>query len=165
MAGKIIKKLLVQVGIDEVKMKSGMKLSVSTILSSGVAYIIYFITGIIALSKLGISSAILSIILICFITVIIIVLVLGIKDFTPNLMAGFYIYIKNKFQVGDTIIVGSKKGKIVEIGLFEIQLKSSKSEIIFVPNSKILEEDITIIKGKSSKKPDKKRNNQLNCFK
>lgn len=144
MAGKIIKKLLKQSGLHEIRTKSGFKLSVGELIGNLTSYVIYFMTFIVFLSELGISQAILSIILICVVSLVIVMFVLGVKDFTPNFAAGIYLFMKNRIQSGSVVHIGKRKGTVLDISLLEVKLKTPKNEVIYIPNSKILSDDLII---------------------
>ena len=56
------------------------------------------------------------------------------KDMLSNFISGILIFIYEPFQLGDTILVDGKKGKVVDINLRYVTLKSEDSQIL-VPNS------------------------------
>jgi len=63
---------------------------------------------------------------------------MGAKDIAADLIAGIFILIENRFNVGDIIEVNSKyKGKVFKIDLRTITLKSVQGDLHIIPNSTI----------------------------
>jgi len=63
---------------------------------------------------------------------------MGAKDIAADLIAGIFILIENRFNVGDIIEVNSKyKGKVSKIDLRTITLKSDQGDLHIIPNSTI----------------------------
>ncbi len=62
---------------------------------------------------------------------------MGAKSLASDLITGIFILIENRFNVGDKIEVGSKKGKVTKIDLRTITLKSKDGNIHIIPNSSI----------------------------
>lgn len=78
--------------------------------------------------------------------------VLGIALFAQwsilsNITAGFILYINYPVKIGDTITILEKDnnitGEIKDIGAFFITLQTSKEELITVPNSVLLQKNIS----------------------
>ncbi len=122
---KLIKKVLAELRTDKIlKEEVGVKVPIEDFLSSVIKYLIYFVAIILALNYLGLAVTVLYIILIIVFVVIIILIILAFKDFMPNLSAGFFIYQKRNFKVGDEIELKGIKGKIININLVEIKIKT-----------------------------------------
>jgi len=137
-AGKLLLRLLRQIDFDStIKKTTGYTGSIVSIISKFVTYLIYFLTILIILENLGLTSFVLNLIMFIILTVIAISVVLAIKDFIPNFVAGYSIRNKGLFKVGDKIKVGDVEGKIVKIMLVETHIESRK-DLIVVPNSYFL---------------------------
>jgi small-conductance mechanosensitive channel len=107
---------------------------------------IYFVAIIWALSELGLSTLVLSIILAAVIVMIIVAILLGIKDFVPNAFAGFAIYKKGVMQEGDYIKINSLSGRIKKITLTETEVETKRKELIIVPNMNFRKQAVLIRK-------------------
>ena len=64
-----------------------------------------------------------------------------------NFISGILIFIYEPFQLGDTIQVDGKQGKVVDINLRYVTLKSKDSTIL-VPNSLSVSKTIEVDKNK-----------------
>lgn len=63
---------------------------------------------------------------------------MGAKDIAADLVAGIFILIENRFNVGDTIEVNSKyKGMVTKIDLRTITLKTEGGNLHIISNSSI----------------------------
>ena len=127
-----------------------LKIPLESYISSFLKYLIYFITIIIVLSQLGISTKILQTILVILIILITIFVILAFKDWIPNLISGFYIIKTQKVKVNDIIKVKGIKGKVIQVNLLETKIETNNNEVIFIPNSNLTKFELTKEKnGKS----------------
>ena len=67
------------------------------------------------------------------------------KDMLSNFISGILIFIYEPFQLGDTIVVDGKKGKVVDINLRYVTLESEGLRIL-VPNSLSVSKTIEVDK-------------------
>lgn len=67
---------------------------------------------------------------------------LGSNTVVSNLMAGLFVIYRRSTNVGDRIKVGDQVGDVVEIKLMETMLKSTKNEMISIPNSLLLNSEV-----------------------
>ena len=67
------------------------------------------------------------------------------KDMLSNFISGVLIFIYEPFQLGDTIVVDGKKGKVVDINLRYVTLESEGLRIL-VPNSLSVSKSIEVNK-------------------
>lgn len=119
----------------------GINSPVEKIISEIVRYAIYIFGLIVILKIMGISGRIIWEVLLIFFGIIILLLLLMLKDVVPNIMAGMYIKRTKKIRIGETIKVKGVEGKILGIKLLETKIAAGK-EIIFVPNSVLVKEEI-----------------------
>jgi len=145
--GRLMYKFLHSFEVNDVLKKlTGVKISLEEIAEAFTTYFIYFITIVMVLQQIGIATTILHMISAGIILVIILSTFLGIKDFIPNAIAGFFIQ-RNKFiRVGETIKVKGMQGTISEITLIETKIKTKSGDIIFIPNSVITKTEIVKVK-------------------
>ena len=56
------------------------------------------------------------------------------KDMLSNFISGILIFIYEPFQLGDTIVVDGKRGKVIDINLRYVTLQAEEGKVL-VPNS------------------------------
>lgn len=140
LAGKFLRKILNQLKLNQILNSStGVKSTFEETFSLALEYFIYFLALIFALDQLNITTTILNIISGALITFILISLLIAIKDFMPNLIAGIYILNRfKKLKQGITITINGITGKIKEISLVEIKLETKDKDIVYITNSNFL---------------------------
>ena len=99
-----------------------------------------------ALTQIGFATIVLHMISAAVIIIIVLSIFLGIKDFIPNMLAGFYIYKKKLVQENEHIKVHDIEGKVIHVNLIETRIKTKKGDIIHIPNSIITKNEVTKIK-------------------
>ena len=155
--GNLIRRALNEVQLDKhLKTATGLKLSLERIISSFVTYFIYFIAVVMSLNSLGLTTAILNMISAAIIIIIVVSFILAVKDFFPNMIAGFFIKSKKVFNEGDLIQIKEVKGKISSIGFLETRLLTQYNEEVIIPNSIFNKRQIVIRKKASSSSTKKK---------
>ncbi|MBW2972216.1 mechanosensitive ion channel family protein [Candidatus Woesearchaeota archaeon] len=153
--GRLIFKFLHSFEVNETFSKlTGTTLKIEEIAETFTTYFIYFITVVIVLQQIGLASTILHMIAAGVIILIILSTFLGIKDFIPNAIAGFFMQNNRKFKIGQKIKVKGMQGKITEITLLETKIETKEGDIIFIPNSVLNKTEVTYVRAK---KPVKKR--------
>jgi len=145
-AGRLIQRVLHEIELNKILGKAGIKLSLEEILSSLATYFIYFITVIWALDSLGLTTTILTMISAAFLILFVISVLLGVKDFFPNIISGFFIYRKEIIRPGDKLKVDNLAGTVKKISLTETEVKTNKGDIIYIPNSTLTRKEIIIKK-------------------
>ncbi len=147
--GKFIHKLLHEIELNKlIKKSAGIKISAEEIISSFVTYFIYFIFIVMALNQLGLTTVVLHMISGAILILIIISILLSIKDFMPNMFAGFFIHQKGFIKEGDIIQIDNTKGKVVHINLVETKIETKKGDIIYIPNSLLTKKTVVKLKNK-----------------
>lgn len=64
------------------------------------------------------------------------------KDFLSALLGGFIITFSKELSIGDEVKIGEHKGKIIDINLTKINIKTEDDDIIFIPNDKAYNSEI-----------------------
>ncbi len=123
----------------------GFKFSIEEILIAGFTYFIYFITIIMALNQLSLTTRIIDIVAIAIIVIVVISMVIAIKDFFPNIIAGFYMLHFWHIKVGDKIEFDNTLGKIIEMTLLDTMLETPEKDFLIVPNTTMYK---TVVKVK-----------------
>ena len=142
--GELLQRVLHEVELDKVVRKAGISVSLESFLSSFATYFIYFITVIWALNEIGLTTTILNMISGAALVLIIISILLAIKDFLPNIIAGFHIYSKSLVRVGDKIKVEKLQGVVSKISLTETEIRTKKGDLIYIPNSSLIKKEFSV---------------------
>ncbi len=141
--GKLTQKLLHELELDRIlKETARIKFSLEKMLGKFIAYFIYFLTIIIALNQIGLTTTILHMISAAVLIIIVISIILGVKEFIPNLLAGIHIHRKALIKEGDRIRVRGTEGKVISVDMTEVKLKTAKGDMIFMPNSLLIKEEL-----------------------
>jgi len=139
---RLVKKLLHEIDLDKNAKKAGVKFSLEKIISSAIAYLIYFIAIVTALNQFGIVTPVFTIIFGGVVILIVVGTLLAIKDFIPNLFSGFYIFRTNLIKEGDKIKVRNLTGIVEQITLTKTKIKTKTNDLVFIPNSVITKSEI-----------------------
>lgn len=67
---------------------------------------------------------------------------LGSNTVVSNMMAGLFVIYRRSTNIGDRIKVGEQVGDVVEIKLMETLIKSTKNEMISIPNAQLLNSEV-----------------------
>ncbi len=132
---KLVRRLLNGFELDKVLATAGMKFPLEEFIASIVKYIVYFVGVILALNQLGLSTAILEILLGVIVVLLVAFVILAFKDFIPNITAGFFIHKKGAIRKGDRIKINNIEGEVVEFDLIETKLKLKSGDTMLIPNS------------------------------
>lgn len=145
--GKFIQRILREVELNNIIKKSvGIKARLEETIALFVTYFIYFIAIVMALGHLGLETYILHIISAAVLLLIVLSIFLGIKDFVPNMIAGFIIQKKGSLKQGDYIKVREVKGKIIHLNLVETRVETKSGDIIYIPNSLMSKTEVRKLK-------------------
>ncbi len=158
LAGRVVYKILHDLELDRV-LKKGARIDIK--LERGVSvfitYFIYFITIIMVLNQLNVTTTVLQMLSAAIIIIVIISVILAIKDFIPNVFAGFYLY-RNKFvKEGEMIRVRGIEGRVREVTLLETKLETRDGDTVYMPNSVLTKTEIVKLKSMSGKKGRRKK--------
>ncbi|NTV24495.1 MAG: mechanosensitive ion channel, partial [Nanoarchaeota archaeon] len=70
---------------------------------------------------------------------------LTLRDFLPNVIAGFYLF--RRFEPGTKVRIGNSSGEIIRMDLFSIILKTEDEDMLYVPNS-LATKSVLIVQAK-----------------
>ena len=145
LVGKIVKRILSEIELNTlVKKATKKKLPVVNIISSFVRYIIYFITFIILLNRLGITTTFFEIVGGGIVILLCVGALISLKDFFPNFFAG--LTLKHTLQRDDVIEYRKAKGKIIKLNLTDLVIENAHHDLIYIPYSELKRELFRIIK-------------------
>ena len=134
--GKISLRLLHELEVNRlVKDLTKRGLPLEEIVSSGLTYLVYLIFFVLALERLGLNPYLFNIIAMAIMAVLVVSVLLAIRDFIPNIIAGLAIHLTDRVREGDTIAVDGMDGKVVQVGVVETRLETKGGDTIYVPNS------------------------------
>ncbi|MBN2141917.1 mechanosensitive ion channel [Candidatus Woesearchaeota archaeon] len=146
--GLFVKRILSDIQLDKHVRKVGIKVSIERFLARSLSFVIYFITIILTLDTLALTSTFVTIMLLGLVFLVLISFMLAVKDFFPNLIAGVRIRLKDLFDVGDLIQIKEVKGKVVQFGLLETKLVTSFKEEVIIPNALFTKRKMIVKRGK-----------------
>lgn len=139
-AGKLLGKLSLRL-LHELELNRLVKgltrkgLPLEEIISSGLTYLVYLIFVVVAMERLGLNPYLFNIIALAVMAVLVVSVLLAIKDFIPNIIAGLAIHLTDRLREGDTIAVDGMDGRVVQVGVVETRLETRGGDTIYVPNS------------------------------
>lgn len=145
--GRFAQKILNELETNKIlKQKTTINIDLEELVGSVIKYVIYFISLIMALNQVGLTPLILKIILIIILILMIIFIVLAVKDYIPNVVAGFVLHQKRVLKEGDVILFKDIEGKVITTSLIETRIETKNGDIIFIPNSVLMKKEIVIKK-------------------
>lgn len=143
---RFILKILHEFELNKLLKKSRLRIAGEELIATIVKYFMYFVTVIIALNQIGLTTFVLNLVAGAFIVLILAMILLGIKDFIPNFIAGFGLYRKGFIKVGDKIAVNKLSGRITHMSLTETRIKTKSGDLINIPNSVLV---MSVVKKKN----------------
>ncbi|MDP2750235.1 MAG: mechanosensitive ion channel [Nanoarchaeota archaeon] len=147
--GKLVEQLIIFAKLNKVfKKATGVRVAFSEVAGSIVIYLFYFITIVITLNLLKATSIVIYAFSGIILFVVILALLLGIKDFIPNMFAGVYISHKGLLRVGDFVKFKDIEGRITEIGLVGTKIVTDQKDLFYIPNSILAKSEIIKINRK-----------------
>ena len=101
---------------------------------SFVPQVLYLLGFIIAISQLGLSIAVIILIVALFG----IGFLMGSRRALENMISRFYLDLFSPYHIGDKITVGGYHGEVIEVNVLNTVLLDEKEEVILIPNSYLL---------------------------
>lgn len=134
--GNLTKRILKELEADRlIKKHVSLELKAENVLGNLVKYASYVIAVIIALNQLGITGLVL--IGVLFLAAIIAagIILFDVRDFSHNLLVGLFSQKRKLLKKDQEISLSGVKGKIVEIKITEIKVKTKNDDLIIIPSS------------------------------
>ncbi len=69
-----------------------------------------------------------------------IIIGLAIRDVVSDLLSGIMLFFDRPFKIGDSLVIGSVGGKVLDIGLRSVKLKTWDGVFATIPNRKVCSE-------------------------
>ncbi|MFH1409563.1 MAG: mechanosensitive ion channel domain-containing protein [Nanoarchaeota archaeon] len=145
--GKVAERFLKDIGLNKfLKKQVGTSFYLEQVLTIVVSYGVYIIAIILALNSVGLTVAVITFLSAMVILIIALFILLAVKDFVPNLFAGFYIHSKKRIKEGMMLTMKHASGKIVKASLLETCIITKKEEELIIPNVLFLNLEYKITK-------------------
>ena len=144
--GRLVQRFLAELEVNKILAKMGVKFAFEETAGAVVKGVVYLAAIIVALSRLGVASFVLNLLLAAIIVSVIIAFLLGIRDFIPNFIAGISLHRSGVLKKGKRVRVQNIEGRVVEVALLETRLKTKKGDTIVVPNVLLKKSVLTIKK-------------------
>ncbi len=146
---RILRELELNTAVQRI---SGFPIKMDEMIAGTLGKIIYIIGIVLALNQLGLTSVIFNAIAIGIMVLVIVLVILGIKDFFPNMIAGVLLSAKKLVRKGDYVCVEKTCGTITEITLLDTHIVTKGGDNVHIPNSYFLRQKVFVRKPKNSTK-------------
>lgn len=132
---KLVERLMSEVGLNRLLKKLfNTRWPLEQIISYIIKYIVYFVSVVMALNQIGLTSFIFNLVLMILFVFIVIFILIAIKDFIPNMLAGSALLKEGIINIGDRVDVANIKGKVIGITLMDTKIETKEGDVIWVPN-------------------------------
>lgn len=136
--------------IIRIMSKSSFDKTIQTFLSNAIYSILLVIVTLASLNKLGIETTS----FVAILGAIGLAIGLAFKDALSNISAGVMIIIFKPLKVGEFIEAGGSSGTVEEVNIFNTIMKTGDNKIIIVPNSSIINKNITNYSREKTRRVD-----------
>ena len=123
--------------LSKIAQKSGRKEVINLIIKV-LYFIVILITILVILSKIGFDIST----IIASLGIGGLAVALATKDIIANFFASILLLFDSSFSQGDWIVCAGIEGTVVEVGLRKTTIRTFDNALVFVPNSKIMSENI-----------------------
>ena len=130
-AVNIVRNLFKDIGLGKMLGSTVVKYVVTL-----VQYVVYIVTLFFIFRQLGFSLYIFQWVGLFVLGLILVLVFLSFKDTLPNLTA--WLYVRRKFCKGQVLEYEGFKGKIICVGFFEVIIRSTKKEVLAIPNVRLV---------------------------
>lgn len=107
--------------------------TMENLINNSVMFIILSMAMLISMKKLGLDVTP----IITGAGIIGLAISFGAQTIVRDLISGFFIIVENQYNIGDAVKINETKGEVQKINLRTTELKDSKGNAIFLPNSEI----------------------------
>ncbi len=138
LAQKLLSKLLKEVELNHIASKVGITNNLEKWVGVLVSYVIYLVSIVLFLIRLGITSIVLYLILGAVLMLLILTFIVGLKDIIPNLVAWLILHKDERITVGRRVEVKEISGRVERIGYLETEITTEYGDTLYVPNTLFL---------------------------
>ncbi|MBS3153094.1 mechanosensitive ion channel [Candidatus Woesearchaeota archaeon] len=134
--GNLTRRILKEFETDRIiKDYSFLTLKIEDLMGNLVKYLIYLITAVIALNQIGITGIVIYILIGLGILTAVGIVLFDVKDYMRNLVIGIFSKKRKKFRLNQEVRINCVKGRIIDLGITEIKIKTKKEDILVIPSS------------------------------
>ena len=144
LAGKIAKRVMAEAELNRILVSAGFK-PLSDALGIIIEYVIYAATILVILQQFGLTTIVLSILAVMAAIIILFSLLLAVRDFIPNAVAGLFIRKKLKRLLGKRVRIGNITGKLEHIGIVRSTIRDKDEHC--VPHFYTSKNEITLLRA------------------
>ncbi len=145
--GRLTEFLLREVEVDRWLERWGFKMPLERTIATILSYAVYVLAIVFTLETVGITNAVLYVVIGGAITLIVFTTILGVRDIVSNFLAGLLIYRKGLFREGQRITVQNVDGVVKRISIVETELVTKKGDRVHIPNALLLRSTLVVRKG------------------
>jgi small-conductance mechanosensitive channel len=127
-------------------------MKIDLFVSSLVTWVVYLITVYFALRQVGVASFLINTVFLFVLVLLGVLFILSVKDMIPNFFAGMFIHMQQYMVVGDKIKIELVEGTVENLDLLETHIKTTKGDMIHIPNSYILKHKLRVVQNNAKKK-------------
>jgi len=151
---KLVKKILHEVELNNfIKSVSKVDLKIEEIISMFVKFFVYFVFVVYVLNYLNLSTIIINVLLIVILIVIGFSVIVSVRNFLPDFLAGMAISRRKLIFEGDIIEIDDIIATIKKIDPTSVQLITKDNELMFYPASQFLRKKLKILPSKREEQP------------
>ncbi|MFA4887008.1 MAG: mechanosensitive ion channel domain-containing protein [Candidatus Nanoarchaeia archaeon] len=132
--GNITKKTFKSMNLTH-RFEKEFNLKLDSVLASLVRNLLYTLTLLAALTRIGLTRTTLVWILIALLILTLIFTLLSFKNLLPNLFARYTLTRTQHIKTGSTIHIHGTTGTVLSVGFIETKIKTPNGEIISLPNA------------------------------
>ena len=144
---KLLGKILREIELNKIMSKVGVTYNLERGVSLIISYVIYLVTVVIFLDRLGIRSIVLYLVVGAVLALVVLTCIVGLKDVIPNFVAWILLQKKGKLKVGKKVDVKEIYGEVEKIGYLETEIKTEEGDTLYVPNALFLKSTFKIKKS------------------
>ncbi|MBI2573297.1 mechanosensitive ion channel family protein [Candidatus Woesearchaeota archaeon] len=135
---KLLSKVLHQIELNKILSKRNIFENGEEKISTAVSYIIYFITIVLVLNRLNITSLVVASFIGIVVLLFSLTIFVSLRDSIPNFWAGRWLRQKQEKELStEKICVNNITGLIEHTGYFEVRMRTKSGDILHIPNTLI----------------------------
>jgi hypothetical protein len=129
LTGKLAKRILKEAELNRILVAAGFR-PLSDALGTIIEYLIYTATVLVVLHQFGLTQIVLAIIAILGAIIVAFSLLLAIRDFIPNAVAGLFMRRKIKKFIGKHVTIGRISGTLINYGIISSIIKNKDEHCV-----------------------------------
>lgn len=139
----VVKRVLQSFEIEKILSNFGIGFPLEEFVSSIIKYGTYIAGLVLGVGFLGLEKIFLYGVLFIILGLLIGFVLLSLKDFIPNFIAGLIILIKGKIRIGEIVEIDTIEGKVIHVDMVEAKIRTPDGDVVVMPNVLIMRSMIT----------------------